>query len=64
MVERLLHIHYHGWALLAVLPTVTPIARQALFAGQLPLYFPDTWAAHGPGWPALAALLAGPGAAT
>lgn len=29
--------------LLAVLPTVTPIARQALFAGQLPLYFPDTW---------------------
>jgi hypothetical protein len=26
-----------------VLPTVTPIARQALFAGQLPLYFPDTW---------------------
>ena len=30
-------------ALLAVLPTVTPIARQALFAGQLPLYFPDTW---------------------
>ena len=30
-------------ALFSVLPTVTPIARQAIFAGQLPLYFPDTW---------------------
>ncbi len=29
--------------LFSVLPTVTPIARQAIFAGQLPLYFPDTW---------------------
>ena len=29
-------------ALLAVLPTVTPLARQALFAGQLPLYFPGS----------------------
>lgn len=34
---------YHEQALLAVLPTVTPIARQALFAGQLPFYFADTW---------------------
>jgi hypothetical protein len=30
-------------ALFACLPTVTPIARQAIFAGQLPLYFGDTW---------------------
>lgn len=30
-------------ALFTTLPTVTPIARQALFAGQLPWYFPDTW---------------------
>lgn len=30
-------------ALLAVLPTITPIARQALFAGALPFYFADTW---------------------
>lgn len=40
-------------ALFAVLPTVTPIARQALFAGQLPLYFADTWRRtdqDGPRW--------------
>ena len=30
-------------ALFACLPTITPIARQAIFAGQLPLYFADTW---------------------
>ncbi len=30
-------------ALFSVLPTITPIARQAIFAGELPLYFPDTW---------------------
>jgi len=30
-------------AMFACLPTVTPIARQAIFAGQLPLYFADTW---------------------
>lgn len=30
-------------AMFACLPTVTPIARQAIFAGQLPLYFSDTW---------------------
>jgi len=30
-------------ALFACLPTITPIARQAIFAGQLPLYFSDTW---------------------
>ncbi len=35
--------HFDEQAMLAVLPTVTPIARQAIFAGQLPLYFPDTW---------------------
>ena len=34
---------YTESALFACLPTVTPIARQALFAGQLPLYFADTW---------------------
>jgi hypothetical protein len=34
---------YDEQVLFAGLPTVTPIARQALFAGQLPLYFPDTW---------------------
>lgn len=31
------------FALFACLPTITPIARQAIFAGQLPLYFADTW---------------------
>lgn len=30
-------------AVFACLPTITPIARQAIFAGQLPLYFADTW---------------------
>lgn len=30
-------------SLFACLPTITPIARQAIFAGQLPLYFADTW---------------------
>ena len=30
-------------ALFACLPTITPIARQVIFAGQLPLYFADTW---------------------
>ncbi len=37
------HWNIEEGALLAVLPTVTPIARQALFAGVLPLYFADTW---------------------
>jgi len=35
--------HYDEQGLFACLPTVTPIARQSLFAGQLPLYFPETW---------------------
>lgn len=30
-------------AMFACLPTITPIARQAIFAGQLPLYFAETW---------------------
>lgn len=36
-------LYFDEAALFTTLPTVTPIARQALFAGQLPLYFPDTW---------------------
>ncbi len=34
---------YDEQAMFAVLPTVTPIARQALFAGRLPLHFAATW---------------------
>lgn len=30
-------------AVFACVPTITPVARQAIFAGQLPLYFADTW---------------------
>lgn len=35
--------HCEEAALFACLPTVTSIGRQAIFAGQLPLFFADTW---------------------
>lgn len=42
LVDQLPGFRFRADAVLAWIPTVTTVSRQALFAGKIPLYFPDS----------------------
>ena len=42
LVEQVQEIRFQESAVFAWVPTVTPVSRQAILAGQPPLYFPDS----------------------